>query len=316
MLQGSQFESRTDEAVNMFTHNQTHESIHLAETANKRGLMSKRSEEMDHSIYSQSQSPRDMSQHLRELGTRLSLSPSHKSKSQRNASQPLSLTSSLLEQPQLLAMQTSGHQRDDQSTSMLSYASLPLGPGQLVQHDYIQSDGMLLPSTSRTASDNQTEILKHPLQDPVTEQPQAHQAAANSEDNTSAKAALSSVSRSPRRSISRDDSRSHRRKRESVAVPQHQITCDHFVSPFVGRQQPRNLVTGDFGEISGMSSGQSADRTRSSRVSQSAQAMLLVNPPPTRTLDSVRHQVATEIAYRALSKSDVVDGELTSLKPL
>jgi len=202
---------------------------------------------------------------------------------------------------------------------------------------------MFLPSTSRATSDNQTEILKHPLQDPLTEKLQAHRAATNPEDREGAKVALSSVSESPRRSISRYDSPEInnrvtsrgsssdrmtaptsigpcRRKRESLAVPQDQITCDHFVSPFARRQQPGNLVTGNFGELSGMSytssQGQSTDETHTSRVSQPAQALLLVNPPPTRTLDSVRNQVATEIAYRALSKSNVVDGELTNLKPL
>jgi len=341
MLQDSQFESRTDETVNMFTHNRTHDSILLAETADK--MTSKKSEatlSQDHSSYSQSQSTRDTSQHSRKPGIRLSLSSSHRSRSQRNSSQPMSLTYSdqLLEQPQLLAMQTSGQQHDDQSTSMLSYASLPVNPGPPIQHDYIPSRSMFLPSTSRTASDNQTEILKHPLQDLITKQPQVHQAAENVEDREGVKVALSSVPGSPRRSISRYDSpevtgrvtglgssSDHmttltsigpcRRKRENVAVPR-----GHFVSPFARRQQPGNLVTGNLHEMSVMSytssQGQSADGTHTSGDSQPARALLLVNPPPTRTLDSVRNQVATEIAYRAVSKSNVVDGELTNLKPL
>jgi len=334
-LQDSQFGSRTE---NVFTRDRTHDSILLAETADN--LTSKRSEEtppQEHSIYSQSQSIGDTSQRSRKPGIRLSLSPSHRSRSQRNSSRPMSLTCSdqLLEQPHSLAMQTSGQQRDDQSTSMLSYASLPVNSGQPIQHAYIPSGSMFLPSTSRTASDNQTGILKHPLQDPLTEKLQAHQAGANAEDREGAKVALSSVTESPRRSVSRYDSPEGtdrvtglgsssdrmtaptsigpcRRKQESVA--------DHFVSPFARRQQPGNLVTGNLGEISGMSytssQGQSADGTHTSGVSQPAQALLLVNPPPTRTLDSVRNQVATEIAYRAVSKSNVVDGELTNLKPL
>ena len=322
MLQDSQFENRTDEAMNVSTRDRTHDSI-----------------------YSQSQPTRDAPQHSRKPGIRLSLSPSHRSKSQRNSSWPMSLTYSdqLLEQPHYLAVQTSDQERDDQSTSMLSYNSLPVNSGQLIQHDYIPSGSMFLPSTSRTTSGNQTEILKHPLQDPLTEQLQAHQTVANLEDREGANVALSSVSESPRRSVSRYDSPEVtdrvtglgsssdrmtaptsigpcRKKREGVAVPQDQITCDHFVSPFAGRQQPGNLVTGDFGEMSGMSytssQGHSANGTHTSRVSQPAQALLLVNPPPTRTLDSVRNQVATEIAYRAVSKSNVVDGELTNLRPL
>jgi len=326
MLQDSQFENRTDEAMNVSARDRTHTSI-----------------------YSQSQPTRDTPQHSRKPGIRPSLSSSHRSRSQRNSSRPMSLTYSdqLLEQPHSLAMQTSDQERDDQSTSMLSYTSLPVNSAQPIQHDYIPSGSMFLPSTSRTASDNQTEILKHPLQDPLTEQLQAHQTATNREDREDVNVALSSVSESPRRSVSvsRYDSPEVtnrvtglgsssdrmtaptsmgpcRKKREGVAVPQDQITCDHFVSPFAGRQQPGNLVTGDFGKMSGMSytssQGHSANGTHTSRVSQPAQALpkLLVNPPPTRTLDSVRNQVATEIAYRAVSKSNVVDGELTNLKPL
>ena len=288
MLQDSQFENRTDEAMNVSARDRTHTSI-----------------------YSQSQPTRDTPQHSRKPGIRPSLSSSHRSRSQRNSSRPMSLTYSdqLLEQPRSLAMQTSDQERDDQSTSMLSYTSLPVNSAQPIQHDYIPSGSMFLPSTSRTASDNQTEIFKHPLQDPLTEQLQAHQTATNREDREDVNVAPTSMGPC-------------RKKREGVAVPQDQITCDHFVSPFAGRQQPGNLVTGDFGKMSGMSytssQGHSANGTHTSRVSQPAQALpkLLVNPPPTRTLDSVRNQVATEIAYRAVSKSNVVDGELTNLKPL
>jgi len=103
MLQDSQSENRTDEAVNTFTRDRTHDSMLLAETADK--MTSKKSEEtppQEHSIYSQSQSTRDTSQRSRKPGIRLSLSPSHRSRSQRNSSRPMSLTCSdqLLEQPQ------------------------------------------------------------------------------------------------------------------------------------------------------------------------------------------------------------------------
>jgi len=334
MLQHSQLERRIDEAMNAFAHVRASDSI-LAKTAGKRELSSSKSDELSPQENPISSRSRAASQCSREPDSRLSLSSSHKSRSRRSASQPMSLTCSrqLLERHpnQLFAMQISSQWHDDRSTRMPSHTSLRVDPGQPAQRDYTPPGSILLPPTSEAALDNQTEVLERPPQDLTVGQLQTLHAATDPEDREGTRVALSSVSESPRRSISRYDSPNvpdpgsssdcmttpmsigpRRKRQESVVAPQDETTSDHSKSSSARLQQPVNRVTGNLRNTNGRSQGRSMNGTHTSRVSPTAQALLLANPPPKRTLDSVRNQVATEIAYRAVSKSSVVDGELTT----
>lgn len=334
MLQHSQLERRIDEATNAFAHIRTSDSI-LVKTADKRELSSSKSDELSPQENPISSRLQAASQCSREPDSRLSLSSSHKSRSRRSASQPMSLTCSrqLLERhpTQLFAMQISSQWHDDRSTRMPSHTSLRVDPGQPAQRDYTPPGSILLPPTSEAALDNQTEVLERPPQDLTVGQLPTFHAATDPEDREGTRVALSSVSESPRRSISRYDSPNvpdpgsssdcmttpmsigpRRRRRESVVAPQDETTSDHCKSSSARLQRPVNRVTGNLRNTSERSQGRSMNGTHTSRVSQTAQALLLANPPPKRTLDSVRNQVATEIAYRAVSKSSVVDGELTT----
>ncbi|KAJ3573283.1 hypothetical protein NP233_g2528 [Leucocoprinus birnbaumii] len=270
---------------------------------------------------------------------------SHKSSSkhsQRSVSQPTTKSShQLLERHpnQLFVMQPPTDQHLDvsnASTPRLSYASLPGEPAQPTQHEQTPPDSEVPPPRSDPPSyipvgspehsykELPTQgLLRHPSSAEEKQSQTLHAPADN--DREGSRVALSSVDGSPRRSIPLHDSpvpmRESGSERTTTPVPSppkqklrrkklEPITSLEVQDPTsptaAGAMVPRPLVVvepGDAGDVSTMSNGSYTTGT-----SEPAQIMLYAEPPPVRTLDSVRSQVAREIALRAVSDSNVVDG--------